>query len=244
MTARIVKGTAEVFHCLSPTGIIHHVGIKERIDPCMPNFGIRARYAFISNTNVHELPRQCRGTLCVIWFRRRLRLAIIIKAQSSTLDCTFLIQKTARTSRTQDLQTFWTLSDFECVIIKDHFHVCKFNLYTIFCRPVNQIYGPRISVLHRFHHQLPYPPISSSDRMISMRVDGPDRCNSPPTGAPKIGFGPQSYVEYICSTPTQSPVQFYPTIPTSDDEKKNKKKNKKKKKMKTKIKTTIKLPRF
>jgi hypothetical protein len=66
--------------------------------------------------------------------------------------------------------------------------------------------------------------------MISMRVDGPDRCNSPPTGAPKIGFGPQSYVEYICSTPTRSPLQFYPTIPTSDDEKKNKKKNKKKKK--------------
>jgi hypothetical protein len=146
---REVKGTAEIFHTTSPTGLIHHVGIKYKIHPDNPDFGMATKFAFMSNRNVHKLRDQCRGTLCVIGFDGRLRLAIVVKAHPSTLECTFLMQKLPQTpAYVLQTPTFWSIENFHGVNINDCFLLQTFNLKNIFCRPVNQIFGDRIKIIH------------------------------------------------------------------------------------------------
>jgi hypothetical protein len=177
---QLVKGKADIFYINALNGRMHHSGITDRVLPSQLEkyLNAKASFAFIANTNLHNLPAQCRGVLCVIWDSGSFRLAIVVKASSDTMQCTFLIQK--RMERFPQFLS-WTGGFFnvDTPTLRLHFLVKTFHLSTIFCRTVNQIHGVRTTLIHPSHVDLKYPPICMNDYKISMREEGPDICYSP-----------------------------------------------------------------
>jgi hypothetical protein len=187
-TSRVVKGRATIFSVSTSTGLISNQLIKTRLLPADLEEGLGVKkggisLAFIANTNLHSLPNQCRGTLCVVKYHNYFRLAIVVQALSFNNQCTFIIQR-----HMNAIPSFWYFNDFHTfnlhsTALLEHFYVHTSDLKDIYCRVVNQIHGPRTKLLHGECIARAYPFVDKGDQKINMHPDGPDICKSPSTKA-------------------------------------------------------------